>query len=150
MVTRGGSHGVAVFTGLAATGTGCILAMLLRPPARPLQGVATLAVTLMWVSARLVVMRLVDSGHATMDRTRVTAAWLPGAMAGLFALTPGLRAAAWCVGAVLGLRSLTRSGAPGGEALRLIGWGYGVEVIGLLGVTLARDVGIALRLLGGA
>ncbi len=150
IATAGASPGLAVASGLAATAVGASAAMLLRPPARPLQGLAAIAVTVSWVAARLVVMRLVDSARHPVGSARITAAWLPGAMVGLFALTPELRALTWFVGAALGLRSLTRAGVPGRQALRSIGWGYGVELAGLAGVALARDAGIALRLLGGS
>jgi len=140
----------ALVLGLAATTIGALATQLVTPPRGLAQGLALAVVHVMWVVARLLVMRLANGSSSTVRDGALTQAWAAGALVQVVAVTPPLRTLAWAVGAFLSLRVLLRSGASSRDSLRLVLWGYGVEVAGFFLVAIGRSVDVAVRVfLGG-
>jgi len=135
--------------GLAATAIGAIATQVISPPRGFLQGLALATVSVMWVLARLLVMRLANPKGSTVDDDGISTAWGAGALVQLVALTPPLRTLAWAVGAFLSLRALLRSGASSEDSLRVVLWGYGIEVAGFFLVAAGRSVEVAVRVFMG-
>lgn len=139
----------ALTLGLTATVVGAVAAQLISPVRLPAQSVALVVVNVLWVVARLPVMRLANRADSTIDASTITMAWSAGALLQLAAVTPALRTLAWLIGAILSLRVLLKSGASPQESLRLVLWGYGIEVAGFFLVAAGRNLDVAVRVFMG-
>ncbi len=140
----------AFVVGLAMTLTGALIGALIQPSRGPLYAAAMTAVSVMWVVARLVVMRLANTEGSTIRKDTIPGAWAAGTMPQLVAVTPALRTLAWCLGAIFTWRALRASESSNRDALRLTAWGYGIEVAGFFLVIVARSADVAVRMfLGG-
>ena len=133
--------------GVGAAITGAAIAQIIHPAQQPLQGLGAGAVSVMWVVARLVIMRLSNVRETTIEPKMIHSAWAVGALPQLFAVTPELKVAAWLLGGVLTFRALVNAGTAPRDALWLCAWGYGIEPAGFVLVTLMRNLTDALRLL---
>lgn len=140
----------AVAVGLAMTLTGALIGALIQPSRGPLYTAAMTAVSVMWVVARLVVMRLANTEGSTIRKDTIPGAWAAGTIPQLVAVTPALRTFAWCLGAILTWRALRASESSNRDALRLTAWGYGIEVAGFFLVIVARSADVAVRMFLGA
>lgn len=139
----------ALAIGVAATAAGAIVTQLLAPARDLTQTGALAAVSILWVLARLVVMRLAAVPGTGADAPLITSAWMQGALAQAVAVNPALRTAAWIVGLVLCVRVLRAGGMKDSDALRLAAWGFGIEVVGFFLVTAGRSLDVALRIFAG-
>lgn len=145
---EGGPRPVAtLLVGVAASTVGAALSVAFsRQATAPAAAVA--AVSVMWVVARLLAMRLASGGR-TVAMRHIPAAWAAGALAQVIAFNAPLRLVAWGLGAALSYRYLRRAGLSGTDSRFLIGWGYGLEVAGFFALALFRNVHVAVLLFGG-
>jgi len=142
--------GLALVIGLAATIIGAVGMRLIDPARSAGYGIATAFVGVLWVLARLAVMRLANRPGSTIADDAVPIAWAAGALPQLIALTPALRTVAWALGIALTIRTLLATGGSRRDAIRLAAWGYGIEIAGFFMVALGRSIDVALRVfLGG-
>lgn len=142
--------GLALFIGLVSTVIGAVGMLLLNPARSAGYGVATAFVGVLWVVARLAVMRLANRPGSSITDDAVSVAWATGAVPQLIALTPALRTVAWALGFALTVRALLATGGTRRDAIRLTAWGYGIEIAGFFMVALGRSIDVALRVfLGG-
>jgi hypothetical protein len=141
---------LALPAGLAVILIAVGLSGLMAAPESRLRAVATALVAGMWVFARLPVMRVVAERLTATDARTVTPAWSAGALLHMVALTPGLRLLAWAGGAILTYRTLRVTGANRRDARTIAVWGYGLEALGFVLISLARSLTIAILWLGGA
>ncbi|MDP2232145.1 MAG: hypothetical protein Q8K89_00795 [Actinomycetota bacterium] len=139
--------GLSLAVGLGATIVGATIAQLIHPAQQPLQGLAAGAVSVMWVVARLLMMRLSNTRETTSEPGTIRFAWAVGALPQLFAVTPELKIVAWLLGAALTFRALVLAGTAPRNALWLSAWGYGIEPAGFVLVTLTRNLTDAFKLL---
>ena len=143
------SPSAALTAGLIATVIGAVATQLISPAREQGQAVALVVVNVLWVVARLLVMRLANGEHTTVGAPAITRAWSAGALLQAVAVTPALRTLAWLIGAVLTQRALVRSGASHRDSLRLVLWGYGIEFAGFFLVAAGRNVDVAVRVFTG-
>jgi len=143
------SPAAALTAGLIATVIGAVATQLISPARQPAQAVALAVVNVLWVVARLPVMRLANKADSTVGVPAITTAWSAGALLQVVAVTPPLRTLAWLIGAILSQRALVKSGASARDALRLVLWGYGIEVAGFFLVAVGRSVDVAVRVFMG-
>jgi len=143
------SPAAALTAGLIATVIGAVATQLITPARQPAQAVALAVVNVLWVVARLPVMRLANRANSTVGAPAITTAWSAGALLQVVAVTPALRTLAWLIGAILSQRVLVKSGASHRDSLRLVLWGYGIEVAGFFLVAVGRSVDVAVRVFMG-
>lgn len=139
----------ALAIGIAATATGAIITQVLAPARDLTQAGALALVSILWVLARLVVMRLAAVPGTGADATLITSAWMQGALAQAVAVNPALRTAAWIIGFALCVRGLRAGAMKDSDALRLAAWGFGIEVVGFFLVAAGRSLEVALRVFAG-
>ncbi len=133
---------------IAALCSGVLLAMVLGiATGSGTRAVLSALVGALWVTARLLVMR-VAAPSGKVDTEGVTDAWAAGAIPYAFAANAPLRLVAWLLGGYLTLRVLKKRGVRPADAWAVTGWGYGVEALGVVIVWLVRNLIVAALFLG--
>jgi hypothetical protein len=134
----------AIWTGLLAVGVGTTLGAYVTGATQAVEWSLSIAVALAWAAARLIVMRLANSGLAEEARDGLTSAWAAGLLPYAAGITPVLYVASWIGSLVLTRYYLDRLALPRVDSRSTMLWVAGFEIAAAAAVWISGNLAILL------